>query len=154
MPKTFQGLGMSFHYPDNWRIVEMAEDPQAIDAVSFESPETAVLHISRYPASREPDQLLEDAVRSMREEFDEVEQEDLLFDLGDSESFGCDLTFFVLDLIVTSRLLSFQLGEHTYLVQMQAEDREFEKHRGLLRAMVLHGLQTLPGHPSLEEFPA
>jgi hypothetical protein len=97
MPKTYQGLGMSFHYPDNWRIVEMAEDPLAIDAVSFESPETAVLHISRYPASREPDQLLEEAVRSMREEFDEVEQEDLLFDLGDSESFGCELTFFVLD---------------------------------------------------------
>ncbi len=152
MLKSYQGMDLEIPYPDSWMVSEEKQNDW-VDAVTLESPESSFLSINRYPKSDAPEEILDQACKAMSAEYEEVEQEDLAFDIGDSDSFGCDLRFYCLDLLVVSRLLAFRLGRHSYLVQMQAEDREFERLRPVFHAMLTKALQSLDPDVSLEELP-
>ncbi len=145
-------MDLEFPYPESWSV---SEDKQQewVDAVLVESPDSAFLSINRYPKTDLPEEILEQACQAMANEYEEIEQEDLLFDLGDGDSFGVDLRFYVLDLIVVSRLLAFTIGRYSYLIQMQAEDRDFERLRSVFHAMVTKAIQSLDDQISIEELP-
>jgi hypothetical protein len=139
---VYRGLGVEIPYPENWVV---SDDSQSGgDAVFIESPNTAYISLTRLGNSPELEQAIEEATEIMESEYDEIEMEDLdLEDIGSGLDLGHalvrDLRFFHLNLVVMSRLIAFKHGESTYLMQMQAEDREFQSLSEVFRA-VLFGM--------------
>lgn len=150
--KTYEGMELILPYPENWTVSEERQGDW-VDSVLLESPDSAFLSINRYPSSTATDEILERALQAMKAEYDSVESEDLAFDLGDGESFGCELRFYVLDLLVCSRLLSFQVEPFSYLVQVQAEDRDFDRLRPVVHAMLCRAIASLDEKIDVSELP-
>lgn len=142
MTLVYHGMDLEMPYPENWQFSEEKQG-EWVDSVTFESPDSAFVFIQRFSGRESPDAVLQSAIDGMTQEYDEIEQEDLDFDLGEHESFGCDLSFYLLDLLVISRLLAVQLGRYTYLIQFQAEDRDFERLRIVVRAMLVKALESI-----------
>lgn len=149
---TYEGLGLSLPYPENWKVTE-EKDGELTDSIYLESPKTAFLSITRYQVLAGPDAIVEEAVASMRSEYEEIECEDLLFDIGEDESFGCDLRFYCLDLLIVSRLIAFQADQRSFLIQFQAEDREFEGLRLVIHAMLVTAFKSLAPDLPWDELP-
>lgn len=75
MPATFDNLGISFQYPDNWQLDE--EDIRAgQSAVTVFSPGGAFWSVAMHTKSAaEPMQMAEAALEAMRKEYDELDAE-------------------------------------------------------------------------------
>ena len=119
MPKRFESLGLSFLYPDNWT----GSEDHTAGAFMIESPEGAFLAITRFEGSdlKAP---VEQAKAVMEGEYEEIEVEPLQKEIANTHLYGVTQRFVYLDLIVVSHLLSFAGHGCTYLVQIQAEDRD------------------------------
>lgn len=152
MLKTYQGMELEIPYPDNWTVSEVEEEGW-VESVLLESPDSSFVSINRYPKDVLPEEVLQQACDAMAAEYEDIEQEDLAFDIGDTDSFGCELRFYLLDLLVVSRLLAFTIGPYSYLVQLQAEDRDFERLRSVFHAMLTKTLQSLDATIDLAELP-
>ena len=135
MLSTFREQGYSFVYPSNWSLV----DPQFQDlpySVGVQSPEGAFWSLTIYPVSRDPEALVEEAVDAMREEYQEFEVEPFRSALPDDlEPVGREMTFIVLDFVVTSKAVAFRRGRSTCLVQAQAESKEYDRLETVFDAM-------------------
>lgn len=131
MPKQFSGLDVEVLYPDNWQLFE----DSAADAVTFESPEGAFLSLSRLdPAQAQAS--IEQAKAAMEAEYDAVEEEATVKNVGELEFKGITQRFVYLDLIITSHLLSVDAGNATYFVQIQAEDRDMQQLEQVFEALL------------------
>ncbi len=140
MPAEFEGLGIRFLYPDTWLL-----DPESdSNAVSIESPEGAFMTITQVAGLADSAAALEGASAAMQAEYDEVEREQVSQQFGDLTLDGCILRFVYLDLIITSQLLVFTHQHQTYLVQIQAEDRDHERLRPVFEAMLTSIGQSFP----------
>ncbi len=117
-------MGLSIPYPENWMVSNDGSDKDT-DSVFIESPNTAFLSVSLYDDSTEPLQAIERAMEAMQSEYEDIEYEDIEVDLELVDIKARELRFYFLDLVVVSRLIAFRVGQTTYLVQQQAEDREF-----------------------------
>ncbi len=144
MPSTYQGLDLECVYPDNWRLMEdNFED--GIAGFTIESPEAAFFSLVRYPWTCAPREVLENAIPAMQSEYDQFEVNPMEAHLGIADSRAVEANFYCLDFLVTSKLVAFTIRPFTYLVQMQAEDRSFEKLDLVFRAMLSTILKSL-GH--------
>ncbi len=139
MPKKFEDLGLSFLYPDNWNT---AED-QDSQAMMIESPDGAFLSVTRLE-DIDAETSIEQARVAMEGEYEEVEQESISREIGDRRLVGVTQRFVYLDLIVTSHLLAFPGNRCTYLVQMQAEDRDMTRLQQVFDAMLISMCQSIP----------
>ncbi len=135
MVATYQRDGVRFCYPDNWQTTDELWG-QTPPTVSVQSPETGFWSVTVYPETTGPRRVAAEALRAMREEYADLEFELLEPPalLGD-DSFGYDLRFFYLDLIIRVRILGFRADGHTFLTQWQAEDQEFERSEAVFRAI-------------------
>lgn len=122
MPKQFSGLDVEVLYPDNWQLFEDAES----GAVTFESPQGAFMTLTKLAAEQGPS-LIEQAKAAMAAEYDAVEEEAVVKNLGPVAFSGITQRFVYLDLIITSHLLSVDARQSTYFVQIQGEDRDMEQ---------------------------
>ncbi|MEL7263804.1 MAG: hypothetical protein AAFP69_03185 [Planctomycetota bacterium] len=146
MGAIYEGLGIRFVYPENWTLSYTDEgDPENEESwtdndisVTFETPDGAFVSINRYAPSPSSGRLLETAAAAIQKEFPDVEREAMpvcksdLATLMDCDSVGeqeegLELNFFVLDLIVSVRLIAIPHRNSTYLVHLQAELNEFEQ---------------------------
>lgn len=152
MMRTYEGMDLVLPYPDTWTVTEEKTDEWS-ESVFIESPASAFLSINRYPESAEPDVILDEAYSAMTDEYDELEREDLAFDIGDGESYGCELRFYYLDLLIVSRLMAFRIAERSLLIQIQAEDRDFEGLRPVFHAMLVAGIKSLDPDFDVDELP-
>jgi hypothetical protein len=125
MPATFNSLGISFQYPDNWTL----DDSDAIlgrKSVTVYSPGGAfwsvTIHSGTDPAK--PAAAVVDAMKLEYEGLEVQEAEDMV---AGRTLAGYDLAFYCLDLTNTARVRSLLAGHRTYTVFCQAEDREFER---------------------------
>jgi hypothetical protein len=134
-------------YPENWNLTEDTEDDQTI-GFTLESPTSAFMTVSEYPWNVSPRSAVESSAAAMMAEYEEVEQQSFdpqLTFRGEilQDCRGADLQFYFLDLLVTSRLIAFTVDRKTYLVQIQAEDRDFQTLEQVFQAMIISMLQSL-----------
>lgn len=128
----------------------MTEDTNDGKVVGFtlESPSAAFITVTEYPWTVTPAEALDQSYQIMRSEYDDVEFEPIdthltWEDKPLPECIAGDVRFYYLDLMVVSRLIAFVLHQRTYLVQMQAEDRDFDKLDMVFKAILVSMLQSV-----------
>jgi len=142
MPLEYRKLDIHFQYPDNWTLDE--EDAAAgSKSVTVYSPGGAFWTLSIHPPGTDPARLSEAALEAMREEYKEVESEEVHETLAGHDLIGHDLNFYYLDLTNTAWVRSVQAERATYTIFHQAEDRELKEIEPVLRAMTVSFLSSI-----------
>jgi len=142
MPAEFKKMGISFQYPDNWTLDE--DDALAgRKSVTVYSPGGAFWSVALHPASADPSQLAQAAIEVMRDEYPEVEADEVRDTLLDRELVGYDLSFYCLDLVNTAGIRCLRTAGRTLTVFYQAEDREFRHLEQVFLAMTTSLLTEL-----------
>jgi hypothetical protein len=132
MPATFDDRGLKFLYPDNWTVAEWADDTES-DGVTFDLPTGGYFSIEPIQAGQSEQQLIDQVASSLAAEYGQVEREPVATEEGRCT---IDLLFYYLDLIVISRLKFMRIGDREYLIQMQAESRDFDANQLVFDAIV------------------
>ncbi|HID78261.1 MAG TPA: hypothetical protein EYP56_19985 [Planctomycetaceae bacterium] len=145
MPATYNKLGITFQYPENWTLDE--EDAlTGQQSVTVYSPGGAFWSISIHPRSADPQRLARAAVEAMRQEYADVDAEAADERIAGREMIGYDLNFFYLDLTNTAMVRSLRTARATYVIFSQAEDREFQRVEMVFRAITtsfVEGIEKL-----------
>lgn len=137
MPRSFDGFGVRFLYPDNWRIVEQTEAGEDSTAgVMLETPEKAFFSVNRYTGGVSPQKVLDEAIAAMRGEYDEIEVNPFEDEARGPRDVGAELSFYYLDLLVATRVLAIADGDEVLLVQIQGESRDFDRLEPVFQAML------------------
>jgi hypothetical protein len=139
MPECYQGIGISMLYPENWKL----EEEPMNQAVSLESPEGAFMVITRLGAEQNPTAALSDALSTMNAEYEEIEAEPLAREIASITLIGQMLRFVYLDLIIASQVLTVSAPTDHYLIQIQAEDRQYDKLQPVFDALLTSMCQSL-----------
>lgn len=142
MPSVFDKLGIQFQYPENWTLDEDAA-LEGCQSVTVLSPNGAFWTAARHPRSAEPVALTKAAVEAIREEYKEIEVDDVCETVGGHELKGHDLSFYYLDLTNTACVRAIRGDDATYTVFFQAEDREFTQIQDIFQAMTVSFLVNL-----------
>ena len=143
MPLTFESFGLKFLYPDNWVISTRAPD-EGDDGLTLELPSGGFLSIEVDDGELTDADLLERVADAIREDYEDVESEEVsLAGAGPDES-AVDFRFFYLDLLVVSRAVILTLGKRRLLIQFQAESRDFDANETVVDAI----LQQLRAQPA------
>ena len=82
----------------------------------------------------------------MKNEYEELEAEEICETIADREIVGYDLNFYCLDLTNTARIRCLRTDRNTFTVFCQAEDREFDQIQRVFQAMttsLLSSMKTL-----------
>jgi hypothetical protein len=124
MPATFDNLGISFQYPDNWQLDE-EEIRAGQSAVTVYSPGGAFWSVAVHPGSAKPARMAQAALDAMRKEYEGLEAEPVEETTAGHKLIGFDLNFFYLDLTNTACIRSLRAGGITYTIFFQAEDCEY-----------------------------
>jgi hypothetical protein len=147
MTKTYTGLGLTCMYPENWSVTEDTDDGRVV-SFTLESPSAAFMTVTEYPWTVTPQEALDEACEVMRDEYDEVEFHETDSDLErDGKPLDACLAgearFYYLDLMVVSRMIAFVLEHRTFLIQIQAEDRDFEALEIVFKAILVSMLRSV-----------
>lgn len=147
MTKTYQGLGLSCMYPENWSLTEDTDDGRIV-GFTIESPTSAFMTVTEYPWTVAPREALEQAQDIMKSEYDNIEYDEIDPELeldGQplADSRASDANFYYLDLLVFSSFVSFTVDRKTYLVQIQSEDRDYEGLEMVFKAMLVSMLKSI-----------
>src|SRR5260370_2658988 len=133
MPSTFEREGISFRYPESWRL-----EPEETDGgwtVLLQSPGTAFLMLTfddNMPATEE---IAGAALAALCEEYPTLEAEERADTLAGQMAVGHDLTFLSLDLTHTCWTRSFQSETGTILVLCQTSDLELAEYGAVLEVV-------------------
>lgn len=126
--------GIHFHYPENWEIEESEADLEC-RTVSLYSPSGAFWAVSTHPRSTDLHQLLEAATEAMRNEYQQIEVEDLTETIAEHELVGRDIQFYCLDLINTACVRCLKGDRAAYTIFYQAEDRDLDQNSQVFLAI-------------------
>lgn len=155
MPTSFQSNGLRFLYPDNWTIVERSADAGGV-GVTLEFPGGGFFAVEQVTDPRDDDALLAALVESVKEGYQDAEHEPMSADDfgasplsargGDSATAAvgpmtdagpaAEVRFYYLDLLVIARLMVLRLGPTRYVVQTQAESRDFDRNLPVFQALL------------------
>jgi hypothetical protein len=134
MPAVFDKLGIRFQYPDNWQLDE--KDALAGESsVTVYSPGGAFWSINVHAREVAPKDLVEAALKAMRQEYDELDAERVRERAAGQDLVGYDLNFYCLDLTNTALVRAVRTADATFLILCQAEDREFAEVGPVFRAI-------------------
>src|SRR5687768_11397222 len=125
MPSTFDDFGIRFLYPDNW-LLQSRESDDDSDTVTLEMPNGGFFSVTKHHGCPPIDDVLESIASAMRSEYPEVEMEILDAADSDDESEAIEFRFYYLDLLIVARITAMVLGGNTIVVQVQAENRDFD----------------------------
>jgi hypothetical protein len=133
MAKQFRQDGVSFRYPDNWRL-EREEGDDGWTA-TLQSPGTAFMTITCDGSFPTPEEMAETALGALRSEYPGLEAEARVESLADRMAVGHDMQFFSFDLTNTCWTRSFDSDAGTVLVLCQVNDLELESYEPAMRAV-------------------
>lgn len=125
MPTTFDSFGIKFLYPDNWTIADR-NDEDGTDGVTLEMPSGGFFAVERERQGQLVEELIEEVAESLEEDYGDVEREEI--ELADSQigERAVEFRFYYLDLLIISRLAVIDRQGETFVIQMQAESRDFD----------------------------
>lgn len=144
MPATFEGFGVRFLYPENWTQLPRQED-ESETGVTLEMPGGGFVSLEMVPLTRTDDIVIEEISQSLRENYDDVEQEPIDLPLLADDDRAWDFRFYYLDLMVVSRAVLMEPPMATrqdtplagrLLFQAQAESREFDANEPVMMAII------------------
>jgi hypothetical protein len=144
MPVTYDDLGIRFLFPENWSLEADDEIPDR-PSVTVYSPGGAFWTVVRRGPNDDLEQMAEEAVAAIREEYKGSDTEPVRETLGDVDLKGFDLTFICLDLINSACVRVCRTPSASYLIVFQAEDRDFEKLRAVFLALTVSLLKESNG---------
>ena len=145
MPARFDKLGISFQYPDNWTL----DDSDALlgrKSVTVYSPGGGFWTVAIHPGAADPSKLAAAVLDAMKKEYPGLEIDEAFERVAGHDMIGYDLAFYYLDLINTALIRSLRVGQTSYTILCQAEDREFDQLRMVFQAMttsLVSGLKDL-----------
>ncbi|MCE9546330.1 MAG: hypothetical protein K8T25_12520 [Planctomycetia bacterium] len=142
MPATYAKLGIRFDYPDNWTIDE-DEARATRNAVTVYAPGGAFWSVLVLPSEVDPAAEAATAVETMRADYDEIDVEPIEEQVEGWDLAGFDLNFYCLDLTNTAQIRAFNSPFGTYMILVQAEDREFQQLELVFRAITVSMLRHL-----------
>ncbi|MCS7015565.1 MAG: hypothetical protein RMJ19_14285 [Gemmatales bacterium] len=134
MPRTFEGHGIRFQYPDNWELEEMEMDPGWM--VSVQSPDTAFMLLSMHPPELTVDEVLETTLAALREDYYDLEHKPIRQRICQRPAKGYNVHFVSLDFTNTCWIRSFRTRRATVLIMCQSNDLELEQSEPVLRAIL------------------
>ncbi|MFM8253370.1 MAG: hypothetical protein ACKOBW_17400 [Planctomycetota bacterium] len=135
MTSRYTKLGFPVLFPENWEITEEQTEGSP-RSLSLQSPSGAVWILQIFPSSS-PRELTEQALNTMRAEYESVEAEPILEVLEGHELVGFDMNFYCLDFLVGAQAVSFHHRHETLVVFTQAESRDYEELAPVFRAMLI-----------------
>lgn len=135
MPATFNDFGLHFLYPDNWKVIQREEE-EGNHGVTLELPSGGFFSIERERHGALDEELIEEVAATIESEYEDVEREELDPQLESQDERVIDFRFYYLDLLVVSRLILITIGESRYVVQFQAESRDFDANEQVLAAIL------------------
>lgn len=126
MVATYDRHEIRFVYPDNW---ELSEEYQGSDShcVTLQSPGSAFWMLQAVTSSKSLESLATETLRSVKQEYGEVEVLRVDEDIEGIPSLGYDLYFYCLDFLVSSKIRCFTRFDRSCVLLYQAEDTEFDR---------------------------
>lgn len=134
MAAEYNNFGISFSYPENWKLVEEQAQEWPRSA-SVYSPSDAFWNITVHPADADLREAVDAVVEAMDETYDDFEFEMTTEAFADYETFGANMHFYCLDMLVQAQVRAFDFAEAKVLVVFQGEDREFDRLRQVFSAI-------------------
>ncbi|MCC9644007.1 hypothetical protein LOC71_17120 [Rhodopirellula sp. JC740] len=144
MPATFEGFGLKLLYPDNWKLVERAED-EGDQGTTFDLPGGGFVSLETLPITREDELVLSEIDQMLRDQYEDLERESVTLPGADDDEKAIDLRFYYLDLVVMSRVVLLDAPPPTreqmpiagrILAQLQAELSDFEAAEPVFNAIL------------------
>lgn len=133
MQQQFQGLGIRFRYPDDWRLAEeMGEDEVML---TLSSPESAIWSATVMRHRPDPEEVLQSAIEVFREEYDDLDIEETQTRLANREVPAADIDFVCFEMTNSAHLRAFRTGQFTVLVLYQSSDADMDDHDDTLEAI-------------------
>jgi hypothetical protein len=133
MPTQFSKDGISFQYPDNWRLSR--EETENGWTVTVQSPDTAFFVLTRDTDMPDVGDMIETALEALRSEYPDLEADEALQTLAERPAMGHDIRFFSLDLTNSCSTRCFDTESATIFIMWQANDLELDEVEPVFRAM-------------------
>ena len=143
MPLEYNKSGIRFHYPDNWELDDKVSSTDC-QMVTAYSPGGAFWTVSRHTRAADTKELAKAAVDALRDEYAEIEVEEVGETLAGHELVGFEISFYYADLTNSASVRAARADRSTFTIFYQAEDREFAKLHDVFLAMTTNFLQNLP----------
>ena len=143
MSAIYEKLGVRFMYPDTWEVID--EDPAADPrSISVHNKTGAFWSVTAYRAGIEPAEIAAAALSALRDEYEELEAEEVTEQIGPLDADGYDVHFYVQQLVAAARIRAFEYDSRTILLLCQGEDREFDQLARVFDAMTLSFIGATP----------
>ena len=124
MNTLYQNLGLLFRYPAAWSLTE--ERGEGCVTITVAPDETAFWSATVLEDRPEVEELLQAAVDTFIELYDEVDVFDLSTELAHHPGLGRDIEFVCFELLNRAELRAFRTAHCTVLVTCQGTDTELE----------------------------
>ncbi len=133
MSKHYQADGISFHYPDDWRL----DREESADGwtVLLQSPGTAFLTLTCDGSGASAEEMAATALEALRADYPTLEAQPQIDTLAGQMAIGHDIQFFSLDLTNTCWTRSIDSASGALLVLCQTNDLELEQYGPVLQAI-------------------
>ncbi len=135
MPATFDSFGIKFLYPDNWSVADRSEN-EGNEGVTLDLPSGGFFTIECEHEGQLAEELIEEIADTIEEDYGEIEREEIRLTGAPDNEKAVEFRFYYLDLLILSRLVIVNINNATYLVQMQAESRDFDANEMVFAAIL------------------
>ncbi len=133
MSKTFAADGLSFSYPDGWRIDR--EDADNGWTVTLQSPGAAFAMVQLDRDLPDPRQMVHEALQTLKGEYPSLEADSALETIAGEMAVGHDMEFFSLDMVNTCWTRSFYGVAGTVFLLCQTTGADEDDYEPALRAV-------------------
>jgi len=131
--ETYEGHGVRFQYPGFWELSEERGEGEV--TLTVNSGETSFWSLSLYQESPDPKELIETALETYEEIYNEIDIYPADAQLCQRETVARDIDFVYLELINGVRLRAFRTGAFTALLIYQGTDFELKETLPLLEGI-------------------
>jgi len=131
---TFDRDGISFRYPENWRVE--AEEGEGGWTVTLNSPETAFAIISLRPDARDPADLADQTFEAIKAEYKELDAENAIQTIAGQVAIGHDIDFMTVDTPNICRTRCLETPAGPLLIMCQTSEYDREQNDPVLQAIV------------------
>lgn len=135
MPASFDSFGVKFLYPDNWKVIDRADD-EGGEGVTLELPSGGFFTIEREHEGQIEEEIIEELADALEQEYEQIEREEIRLDDASPNERAVEFRFYYLDLLVISRAVIMPIDEWVYVIQMQAESRDFDANEMVFSAIL------------------
>jgi hypothetical protein len=133
MSRQFKEGGVSFRYPENWRLER--EESDTGWTVSLQSPQTAFVVVRCDGSMPSAEEVAQTTLEALQSEYPGLEAEPAVETLAGQMAVGHDVRFFSFDLTNTCWTRSLYSDDGTLLVLCQANDLELDDYEPVMRAI-------------------